>query len=73
MVIKKPTVVFIALLAYLNSKARMFYKDLILMSLSDGVYILSVGLALGFVISGCFSLLGYVVYFLLKIIDNSTK
>lgn len=43
------------------------------MTLSDGVYILSVGLALGFVISGCFSLLGYVVYFLLKIIDNSTK
>lgn len=43
------------------------------MNISDGVYILTVGLALGFVISAYFSILGYVIYFLLKLIDNSTK
>lgn len=41
------------------------------MSLSDGVYILAVGLALGFLSSFILSLTGYVIYQLFQIIDKS--
>lgn len=41
------------------------------MSLSDGVYILAVGLTLGFLSSFILSLMGYVIYQLFQIIDKS--
>ncbi len=41
------------------------------MNISDGVYILTVGLALGFLLSFILSLTGYAIYQLFQIIDKS--